>query len=237
MKKNVIDTLKFTFPCTFPVLTAYAFIGISYGILMNVSGFNFLYPMLISLLLFGGSLQFVAVNLLISPFDPVGTFMITLMLHARQSFYGIAMLEKYRYAGRIKPFLIYFLSDETFSVVYSADIPEDIDEKLFYFFATILNLLYWVVASALGGILGSMLSFNTTGLDFVMTAFFVSIFVDLLRDSSNHIPQLIGVASTLVALLLFGSVKFMIPAMLGIVVLIFIFKKQIIAKGGGTVDI
>ncbi|NLM05985.1 MAG: branched-chain amino acid transporter AzlC [Tissierellia bacterium] len=215
------------FPQTIPILTAFFFIGISYGILMKVSGFSFWYPFLISIFVYGGSLQFVAIDMLLMPFNPIGAILMTIMLHVRQMFYSIAMLENYRGAGARLPLMVYYLADETFSVNFSAKIPADVDKHWFYFFVTLLNLFYWAFSSLLGGLLGSLISFNTKGLDFVMTALFVAIFVDLMREEKNRMPGIIGVIVAAVCLWLFGPVKFMVPTLLLIVVLLIGLRKKI----------
>ncbi|MBQ3242549.1 MAG: AzlC family ABC transporter permease, partial [Oscillospiraceae bacterium] len=165
--------LAAAFPHTIPVLTGYAFLGVAYGIYMRVSGFPFWYPTLSSVVIFGGSLEFVLVSMLMSSFAPLQTFLMALMIQARHLFYGIALLEKYRYLGKMRFYLIFGMTDESFSVNCSAEIPDGVDEGWFYFFVTLLDHCYWVTACTVGGLLGSLISFDTRGLDFVMTAMFV----------------------------------------------------------------
>ena len=164
--------LKCAFPYTIPIFAGFWFLGMTYGI----SGFSFWYPLLMSLTIFGGSLEFVAVSMLLAPYAPVQCFLMALMIQARHLFYGIAMLDKFKGLGWKKPYLIYGMCDETFSINCSAEIPEGIDRGWFYFFVTLLNQFYWVASATLGGVLGSFIHFNTEGLDFVMTAMFVVIF-------------------------------------------------------------
>ena len=166
------------FPKTLPILAGFLFLGISYGIYMNVSGFSFLYPMLMGLTIFAGSIEFVAVSMLLGAFDPVQALLMTIMINARHLFYGISMLDKYRGLGWKKPYLIFGLCDETFSINYTADIPKEVDRGWYYFFVTLLNQIYWVSGATIGGLFGSIIPFETEGLDFVMTALFVVIFLD-----------------------------------------------------------
>ena len=168
--------LKAAFPYTIPIFAGFWFIGLTYGIYMNVLGFSFWYPFIMSLTIFAGSLEFVAANLMLSVFNPLQVLLITLMIQARHLFYGISMLDKYKNKGIKKWYLIFGMCDETFSINYTANIPKDVDESWFLFWVTALNHFYWVSGATLGGILGSLIQFNTTGLDFVMTAMFVVIF-------------------------------------------------------------
>ena len=149
------------FPHTIPILTGFLFLGLTYGIYMNVSGFSFWYPMLMSMTIFAGSMEFVTVNMLLGAFHPLQAFTMTLMINARHLFYGISMLDKFKGTGIKKLYLIFGMCDESFSVNYTADIPEDVDRGWFMFFITLLNQFYWVLGSTLGGIFGSFIHFNT----------------------------------------------------------------------------
>lgn len=210
-------------PHTIPVLTGFTFLGIAYGILMNSKGFNVGYTILMSLIVFAGSAQYVAITFLTTAFNPVYALLMTLMVNARHLFYGISMLDKYKNMGRIKPYLIFGLCDETFSIVCSVDPPEGVNPRWFRFFVTFLDHCYWVVGSALGGIIGSMVTFNTKGLDFVLTALFVVIFVGQWKTKKNRRPAIIGVLCSVICLLIFGQSNFIIPAMIAIIVVLSIF--------------
>ncbi|MCH5273559.1 MAG: AzlC family ABC transporter permease [Lachnospiraceae bacterium] len=225
---------KCAFPKTIPIFAGFWFLGISYGIYMNVSGFSFLYPMLMGLTIFGGSLEFVAVTMLLGSFAPLQTLIMTLMIQARHLFYGIAMLEKYKGTGWKKPYLIFGMCDESFSINYSAEIPEDVDKGWFMFFVTLLNQIYWVTGAALGGLLGSLIQFNTEGLDFVMTAMFVVIFLEQWLKEKKHYTALIGVSVSAVCLLVFGAESFMIPTMVCILCFLTVFRGPIEKAGGLT---
>ena len=220
------------FPHTVPVMTGYLFLGISYGIYMNVSGFSFLYPMLMGITIFGGSHEFLAVSLLLSTFAPLQTFLIALVIQARHLFYGLAMLEKYKNTGLKKLYLIFALTDETFSVNCSTPVPEGIEKGKFYFAVSRLDQLYWVSGAALGGILGSFIPFNTEGLDFVMTAMFVVIFIEQWLKEKKHYTALIGIFCSVLCLLAFGSESFIIPTMVSIFTMLAFFRKPIEKAGG-----
>lgn len=234
-KKNIrLKALKAAFPHTIPIFAGFWFLGMAYGIYMNVSGFSFLYPLLMSITIFGGSLEFVAVSMLLAPFAPLQTLIMALMIQARHLFYGISMLDKYKDMGWKKYYLIFGMCDESFSINYTAKIPEDVDRGWFYFFVTLLNQCYWVSGSTLGGILGSLIQFDTEGLDFVMTAMFVVIFMEQLKKEQKHYTAIVGMGAALLCRVLFGADSFMLPTMLCILVLLTLFQKPI-EKAGGLV--
>lgn len=207
---------KAAFPYTIPIFAGFWFLGMTYGIYMNVSGFSFWYPMLMSLTIFAGSMEFVAVNLLLGAFNPMQALAMTLMINARHLFYGISMLDKYRGTGWKKFYLIFGMCDESFSINYTAEIPEDTDRGWFMFFVTLLNQFYWFLGATLGGIFGSLIHFSTEGLDFVMTAMFVVIFLEQWLKEKNHVSAVMGILLSLLCLIAFGADHFMIPAMLAI---------------------
>lgn len=223
---------KAAWPKTIPIMAGFLFLGFSYGVYMNVSGFSFVYPMVMSAVIYGGSLEFLTVSMLLSPFAPLQVFTVSLMIQARHLFYGISMLEKFKGTGLKKFYLIYGICDETFSVNYVADIPSDVDRGWFMFFVTLLNQIYWVAGATLGGLFGSLITFNTKGLDFVMTALFAVIFLDRLMTEKKHYTAAIGVLSALVCRLIFGADSFMLPTMGLMLLLLTAFKKPLERLGG-----
>lgn len=223
--------LKAAFPHTLPILAGFLFLGMTYGIYMRVSGFSFVYPMLMSFTIFAGSVEFVAVNILLGAFDPLQAFAVTLMLNARHLFYGISMLDKYRGTGLKKIYLIFGMCDESFSINYTAEVPEGVDRGWFMFFVTMLNQIYWVTGATLGGLFGSLITFNTKGLDFVMTAMFVVIFLEQFLKEKKHTTSLLGLGLSAVCLIAFGADDFMIPSMLAILAALTLLKKPL-EKGG-----
>lgn len=204
---------KAALPHTIPIAVGFLVLGMSYGFMMRSKGFSFLYPMLMSLFIYAGSMEFVTVNLLLSAFNPVYAFLLTLMVNARHLFYGISMLDKYRDVGWKKPYLIFGMCDESFSINCSVTPPEDVDRGWFMFFVTLLNQIYWVSGATLGALLGYVIQFDTTGIEFVMTALFVVIFLNQWDEAEHHRSALIGVGCSLLCLILFGSGSFLIPAM------------------------
>ena len=212
------------FPNTIPVLTGYIVLGAAYGILMDSKGFHLFWILLSSIFIYAGSMQFVSVTLLASDFNLLGAILMTLAVNARHIFYGISMLKKYRGLGRLKPYLIYSLTDETFSIVCSAKIPEQVDRGWFYFFVSLLDHCYWVIGSFIGGLLGSMIDFNTNGIDFVLTALFVVILINQWQSSSNHIPAIIGIVCSVACRFIFGASGFIIPSMAVILFFVTLLK-------------
>ena len=175
---NQRTALRAAFPATLPVLTGYACLGLAYGLLMAANGYGPLWSALMSAIGFGGSMQYVAITLLVTAFDPLQAFLLAIMVNARHIFYGLSMLDKYKGLGKVRPFLIYVLSDETFSLVSTLEPPEGVARKDFYFWISLLDYSYWIIATALGGLLGRFLTFDTTGLDFALTALFVVLFLE-----------------------------------------------------------
>ena len=218
---------KAAFPYTIPIFAGFWFLALAYGVLMNQSGFSFVYPMLMSLLIFGGSLEFIVVSMLLSAFAPLEALTIALLVQARHLFYGITMLDRYNGLGWKKFYLIFGMCDESFSINYTADIPEDVDRGWFMFWVTALNHFYWVSGATIGGLAGSLLKFNTEGIGFVMTAMFVAIFMDQFMKEDKPYTALTGIGSTVVCLIIFGPDSFMIPAMLTILVLLTVFRRPL----------
>lgn len=226
-----LKAFKAAFPDTIPIMAGFLFLGITYGIYMNVSGFSFLYPMFMSMTIFAGSVEFVTVNMLMGSFNPLQAFILALMINARHLFYGISMLDRYKGMGNKKIYLIYGMCDESFSVNYTADIPDDVDKGWFMFFVNLLNQIYWVAGATLGGIFGSFIKFNTKGLEFVMTAMFVVIFMEQWLKEKNHTSSLLGLGISLVCLILFGADNFIIPSM-AIILAVLTLLRRVLEKDG-----
>lgn len=224
---NIKKAFKAAFPYTIPIFAGFWFLGLTYGIYMNVSGFSFLYPMLMSITIFAGSMEFITANMLLGSFNPVQAFLMTLMINARHLFYGISMLDRFRGTGLKKLYLIFGMCDETFSINYTAQIPPDVDRGWFMFFVTLLNHFYWFSGSTLGGIFGSFIHFDTEGLDFVMTAMFVVIFMEQWLKDKQHISALLGLGISVLCLLIFGADNFIIPSMAAMLLMLTGMRKPI----------
>lgn len=219
------------FPHTIPVMMGYLFLGMTYGVYMKASGFAFWYPMLTSLSIFAGAMEFVTVNLLLGTFNPVQALTMALMVNARHLFYGLSMLGKYAGTGIKKLYLIFGLTDETFSVNCATDTPEGVDSGWFMFFVTLLDHSYWFLGATLGGLFGSLIAFSTEGIDFVMTAMFVVIFLENWLKEKNHTSSLLGLGLTLLCLIAFGKDGFIIPAMLAILGVLTLLRRPMEKEG------
>ncbi len=214
------------FPHTLPVLAGFLALGTAYGILMQTKGYGTLWAMLMSAIAFCGSMQFVALTLLTTAFDPVQAFLLSLMVNARHLFYGISMLDKYRGLGKIRGFLIYTLCDETFSISSSIYPPEDVSRKMFYFFISLFNYFYWQAGTLIGSIAGKMITFSTTGLDFALTALFTALFLEQMKNRANRSAGIIGIICTLASLFIFGTDSLVIPAMALIILVLLVGRKK-----------
>ena len=214
VSKKIKAAFFAAFPNTIPILAGFLFLGIAYGIYMNQSGFNFYYPMFMSFIIFAGSVEFATVSWLLGSFDPVNILFLTLMINARHLFYGLSMLEKYNIPGWKKLYLIYGMCDESFSINATVDVPKDIDKGLFMFFVTMLNQIYWVAGATIGGIFGSFIPFDTKGLEFVMTALFVVIFLENWLKEKDHNASVIGLFISFICLMIFKGTNFIIPSMI-----------------------
>ena len=226
-----LRALRAAFPHTVPILTGFLFLGMTYGVYMSSLGFSWIYPTLMALTIYAGSMEFVAANMLLGAFNPLQAFAMTLMVNARHLFYGLAMLDRFRGLGWKKLYLIFGMCDETFSVTCSVRAPEGVDEGWFMTFVTLLDQLYWVLGAALGGLCGALLTLNTEGLDFVMTAMFVVIFLENWLKEENHTSSLLGLALPLVCLVLFGAQSFILPSMAAILLALTALRGRL-EKGG-----
>lgn len=213
MSEERMAEFRYALPRTIPVMVGYLFLGAAYGILMNVNGYGIGWTFAISVLVYAGSLQYLGVTMLAGLVHPLAALMMSLMLNARHLFYGISMLGRYGEVRRGKPYLIFGLTDETFSVVCHDTAPKNLSQDKVYFWITLLDQCYWVLGSVLGAIAGSFITFDTTGLDFALTALFVVIFVDQWKQREGHVPAVIGVLASVVCLMLWGASSFIIPAM------------------------
>lgn len=223
------QALKAAFPLTLPVMAGFSFLGIAYGILMASKGYGVLWAISMSTFVFAGSAQYLAVTFLTIPFHPLQALLLTLLVNSRHLFYGLSLLDKYRNAGRAKPYLIFGLCDETFSIVCSAEPPEGVDGTWFRFFVTALNHSYWIIGTAAGGLLGQVLPMNFMGLDFALTALFIVIFVNQWKSSPKHSPAVTGIVCAALCLAFFGPRMYMLPALamiLGIVSLPWLAKRE-----------
>jgi len=226
-KNRFLRALSAAFPHTIPVLAGFLVLGIAYGVLMLEKGYGPQWSVLMSAVAFCGSMQFVAITLLTTAFHPLEALLLSFLVNARHLFYGLSMLQKYKGFGKIKPFLIYTLCDETFSIVSSVNPPEDIDPKYFYLCISLLDYCYWVFGTLLGGLLGNLIPFNTQGLDFALTALFVVLFIEQVKKGKNWIFGLIGIACALLSRVVFGADNMVMPALALILITLIAGRKKL----------
>lgn len=222
------DLIKYAFMQTLPIMAGYLVLGMGFGILLYDHGYSVLWAILMSITIYAGSMQYVAIDLISSGASILTTLLMTLMVNARHLFYGISMVDKYKDTKPYKPYLIYALTDETYFLVCDAHIPEGMDINKYYFLVSLFDQCYWVIGSVLGSLIGSAFSFDTTGVDFSMTALFVVIFVEQWESADNHIPASIGILASVICLIVFGADSFLIPTMIIITIVLFLLKNRIL---------
>jgi 4-azaleucine resistance transporter AzlC len=230
-----IKTLRRACLASVPVMAGYLVLGTAYGILLADKGYSLVWGLAQSLLIFAGSMQFVGINLLAGGASLVSAAVMTLLVNARHLFYGFTMLEKYQNTGKMNPYLIFGLTDETFALVVN-DAPAGVDRNLYFFLVTLFDQCWWVTGTLIGCLAGSAMSFNTEGIDFAMTALFVVIFTEQLLQAEDYVPAVTGVAASLLSLLLFGPDRFLIPAMLAITAVLSAYSLKSTKKGGARHD-
>lgn len=228
-----MKALKAAFPYTVPVLLGYLFLGIGFGILLSSKGFAIGWAVLMSTVIFAGSMQYAAISLLTTPTGILTAALLTLTVNARHLFYGLSLIEKFRNMKGKKPYMIFALTDETYSLLCSTKTPDGVDSNWFSFFIALLDHLYWIVGTLIGAAAGSILSFDWTGIDFAMTALFVVIFTEQWESAANHTPALIGLLATVLCLIFVGSQNFIMAAMLLIFLLLTLFRSKLDIEEGG----
>lgn len=224
--------IKTAFIKSLPVMAGYVVLGIGFGILLKKAGYGVFWSFLMSFSIYAGSMQYVAISLLTSGASLISAALTTLMVNARHLFYGVSMIEKYKDAGKKKPYLIFALTDETYSLLCGDDYPEGEDPHWYAFFISVFNQFYWVAGCVIGSILGAMITFNTAGIDFAMTALFVTVFVEQWLTTKNHLPAIAGLVCSVVCLLIFGSDSFLIPTMISITLVLALCKNVMDPEGG-----
>lgn len=222
-------TILYAFKASLPVIAGYLVIGAGFGILMHSHGCAWYWAALMSIAVYAGSMQYVAIDLLATGADMITFALMTLAVNARHLFYGLTMLGKYKDIKKAKPYLVFALTDETFSLVCAPDLPKEVDTEGYYFFVSLFNHIYWVIGSIFGAFLGAALPFNSTGVEFSMTALFTVTVVSQWEKSKNHLPALTGLFVSVLCLYVFGPADFLIPAMVVITVLL-LFERRFSQK-------
>lgn len=224
MGKIKADELKYAFIKSLPVLFGYIFLGIAFGILLEHAGFSFIWAFFISLFVFAGSLQFVLVTFLSTSAPLPVVAVMTLFINSRHIFYGLTFVEKFRKMGKYFPYMIFSLTDETYSLLCTLKNPEHMDSDRATFLIAALNHSYWIAGSVIGALLGQLLPFDFSGIEFSMTALFVVIFVEQWKTSDSRIPAVTGFLCATVLLFLLGAESFILPALTGTVAILMLLR-------------
>ena len=221
-----MQTVKKALYTSIPVMAGYVVLGTGFGILMRNAGYGVMWTAAMSLFIFAGSMQFVGVGLLTGGASVITAIITTVMVNARHLFYSISMIDTYKNAGKYKPYMIFALTDETYSLLSDGKTPEGTDPELYRFLVSLFDHSYWVTGSILGSLVGAILPFSTEGIEFSMTALFIASFTQQWLETKDHVPALTGLLSTLICLLIFGTENFLIPAMLLITLLLTVLRRR-----------
>ena len=218
---------RLALPATLPVFTGYFCLGVAYGILMWEAGYGPVWTGLMSAIVMAGSMQYATISLLVSPFHPLAAFLLAIMVNARHMFYGLSLLDRYRDLGALRFPCVYLLTDEVYSLVSTAELPPDVQPKWYYFFVSILNWAYWLSFSLIGNVLGGFITFDTTGMDFALTALFVVLFLDVWKKKENRPAGAIGILCSVACLAVFGGSNMVIASMVAILVVLIGGRKRL----------
>ena len=219
-------TIRQAFYTSIPVMAGYIVLGTGFGILMRNAGYGVLWAASMSLFIFAGSMQYVGVSLITGGASMLATAITTFMVNARHLFYSISMVDKYKDAGKYKPYMIFALTDETYSLLCDGKAPEGTDPDLYRFLVSLFNHSYWVTGIIIGSLLGAVLPFSTVGIEFSMTALFVASFTEQWLTTKEHLPALTGLIGTALCLIVFGRERFLIPAMILITLVLTLLRRR-----------
>lgn len=219
------ETITFVLKQTFPVMMGYLFLGMAFGLMLNEIGLNFVWAFFMSLFIFAGSLQYVLVGLLSGGASLISTAVMTLSVNSRHIFYGLSFLKDFKAMGKAYPYMIFSLTDETYALLCSMKYPEGMNKKRATLLIAAFDQSYWVIGSTLGGVLGALITFDMTGIDFVMTALFTVIAVEQWLEAKSHIPAFVGLACGAASLMILGPDKFIVPAIIAAIGILLICKK------------
>lgn len=217
-KSGYLEAFRAAFPFTIPVLTGYLFIGIAFGVMYQEKGYNFLWAILMSILVYAGSGQYLAVNFFAPGVRLFDVIFMTFMVNVRHIFYGLSLLERFGKMGKKRLYMIFSLTDETYSLFFVTKVPKEVDEEKFLFAIALLDQLYWIAGSAIGALAGALIPFRAEGIDFAMTALFIVILTEQMMSAKNRLPAAIGMASALLFRLICGSENFILPSMICIMI-------------------
>lgn len=226
-EKKELQQMRFAVKQTIPVMMGYLFLGIAFGLMLQNAGYHFLWAFAISLFVYAGSMQFVMVSLLSGGASLIYAAVMTFFINGRHIFYGLSFIEKFNEMGKWKPYMIFSLTDETYSVLCGVKVPEGMSEKKTMFYISFFDQCYWIIGSVIGGLAGQLITFNTTGIDFSMTALFIAIVIEQWQESRNRAPAIIGTVCAVLCLLLLGPDRFIVPALAASVAILLVLQPMI----------
>ena len=207
------ETWKLAFVKSLPIMCSYFFLGAAYGIMMEETGFLWYVALLLSMTVYTGAFQFVLITFLSTGASLLTIAITALLMNSRQSFYSLTFLNDFKRMGKRKLYMIHSLTDETYAVNCTLELPRKEKEDTMFGVA-LLRHCYWMAATVAGAVLGQLIPFELEGIDFCMTALFVIIFMDQWKKASSHIPALAGLTCGIVCLMIFGQSSFILPALL-----------------------
>lgn len=228
--------MRRAFPYTVPILTGYLFIGLAFGVMFAGMGYNVLWAVLMSLIVYAGSGQYLAVNFFVPGYSFLQAIFLTLMVNIRHVFYGLSLVDRYNRFGRRRWYLIFGMTDETYSLICTTKVPEDVDEEDFLLSVTLLNHIYWIAGTAIGSLAATAIPFDSTGIDFAMTALFLVLFIEMWMSRGNRMPEVLGLSAALACLLVFGTDNFVLPTMLLVIAVIMACRKRFEPEKEGEGD-
>lgn len=229
MKQNrgeIFLAFKDAFPHTIPIMMGYLLMGFAFGVLLQKSGYDFVWAFFMSVFIYAGAMQFVAIGLLVSGVGIWGVVVLSIMVNARQIFYAISMLDRFSKMGKKLLYMIHSLTDETFALLNVKKPSDGVNESYFMFFIALLNHIYWIVGSVSGALVGSSLKFDSRGIDFVMTAIFVVIFMEQWKYAKNHTPAIVGIVVSVICLILWGE-NFLLPSLILMTFVLMVLRKKL----------
>ena len=219
--------IGFAFRQSIPVMLGYVFLGIAFGLLLQNAGYGFVWACLASVVIYAGSMQFVLVSLLTAGAGLLYTAVMTLFINGRHIFYGLSFVERYKKMGKAYPYMVFSLTDETYSVLCGTKVPEDMDESKVFFWISLFDQCYWVLGSVIGSLAGSYITFDSTGIDFSMTALFIVIVVEQWQEQKSHFPALLGAVCGIVWLLVLGPDRFILPALCSCMAVLILVRRYV----------
>ncbi|MHB8962740.1 MAG: AzlC family ABC transporter permease [Saccharofermentanales bacterium] len=226
----MLKEVRYAFVRTTPVLAGYIFLGIAFGLLLHQAGYNYIWAFFISLFVYAGSMQFVLIGFLGSTAGIIPVILMTLSVNSRHIFYGLSFIEKFKKMKRAFPYMVFSLTDETYSLLCATKVPDNLDEDKVFLSIALLDQLYWIVGSVIGATIGELILFDLTGIDFAMTALFVVIFVEQWLAAESHIPAITGIFCAILCLLLLGQGNFILAALISTIGVLILGRKKIEAK-------